>query len=412
MAVTAPNAVAISNGESVVKAGSTDELTVQSGNTNVVLQSNAVAVIDSKTGGMMTVTSLSDANPDGVDVKVEGQSYHIKPGEQLLIGKVTATNLSGGVPESGTNLTGGAQQSTSALKGGASTQNPVYVLKAAVDLPEYLPKRGVILQCRECAFANYVANKTTQPAAQVAGGGEGAMLPTNVNDDDMSLNKGHDVGQPQGDPVFSPVAYSSTITTALPKNIVISGSAELVPVGADHFRLRRGNALIQAKHATRVDTELLSVFAKPGAILLVTDSRQLSRVRELCDKHTGDVKILVGNSTLQLSPGKEISVSRMDTDALPQVFADGLARRNIHEVAMGKFKIITDDFSILNALMNHPLLHQLRQSKDVLDAKTMDDIQKVAAILSLVSDRYKGPYFGPEVRPGTGIAAKPVEPIY
>ena len=59
----------------MVKAGS-NELTIQSGNTDVVLQADAVAVINSRIGDMLTVTSLSDANPEGVNVKVDSQSYH------------------------------------------------------------------------------------------------------------------------------------------------------------------------------------------------------------------------------------------------------------------------------------------------------------------------------------------------
>jgi len=391
IAVSGPNAVAISDGQAVVKAGS-DQLTVQSNGAMVVLQAEAIAVISSKPGELMTVTSLSDANPDGVDIKVDSQSYHIKPGEQLLIGKVSNSNLNAGL-----------NQSPLLLQGNVAKQNPVYVMKAAVELSEYLPKMGLVQQCRDCAFANYIANKTTQEPAQYAGSHEGAMLPKDNNGNAA-------VEQSQLKSEFSPVAYTAGI---LPRNIVTSGNAELVSIAADHFRLNRGNALIQVKRPIRIDTEQVSVYARPGAILLLTDSRQLSRVRELSDKHTGDVKVVVGNETLALSPGKEIAVTRQEADPIPSVLADGLARRNIKVEKIGKLQVVSDEFSILNALMNHPLLYQLRQSKnDALDTKTLAQISKVAAALSLVSDRYKGPYFAPEVKTGTGIAEKPVDPMF
>lgn len=416
MAISGPNAVKISNnGQSAVKAGPDTPLTVQSGDTNITLQPNAIAVIDSKSGDMLTVTALGDEVPDGVNVSVDNQSYHIKPGEQLLIGKVSKTSLSGNSQESSLDMSGARTNlssndgRTNLSSGASESPAPVYVMKAAVNLPEYISTFGLMHQCRSCRLRNYLYNKTNQPEVATAKQGEEASLPS-----DQTKNTAHHDAKDQihDKAILSPVAYSES-QAILPNNIFSSGSAELTTKGTDHYELRRGNALIQTNStSTAIDTEIVSVLAKKGAVLLLTDSRELTRVRNLCDHNDGDVQIQIGATQVKLGPGKEIAVSRLRSDLIPRVFADGMARRNVKSFDLpGGYNVVTDEFSIMNAMALHPLLLQLRLSHLSSSTKMLNEVNKMTAVLSLTSDRYKGPYFGGEVRPGTGIAQK-MAPIY
>jgi len=97
---------------------------------------------------------------------------------------------------------------------------------------------------------------------------------------------------------------------------------------------------------------------------------------------------------LTLAPGREIAIAGTDSDPLPKVYADGMSRRNINIMKVGKFSAVSDEFSILNALSNHPLLRQVRHSDNVVDAKTIAaNLRKWQQRINMVVDRYKGPYY-------------------
>jgi hypothetical protein len=90
------------------------------------------------------------------------------------------------------------------------------------------------------------------------------------------------------------------------------------------------------------------------------------------------------------------------------VLEDGLARRGIKQITCESAQVVSSEISLVNALMNHPLLLDLRKATDSTSKAMVDKIVKTAAAIHLITDRYEGPYFAkPAARASTGVAERP-----
>jgi hypothetical protein len=202
-----------------------------------------------------------------------------------------------------------------------------------------------------------------------------------------------------------------TVVQTLPPGCLLSTGAGLKVEAQGVYRLERGNALIFADRDLRVNTRHASVLARSGSIILVTDHDDLTRVRDLFDRFGGDVKVLVGNKYIPLRPGKEVSITECTQDPIPLLYSDNLARRLISVNDVCNYKVVTNDFSIINLLAEHPLVKQWRCTQ--FDKFAFAKILKTAAAINLVVDRARGPYYAPAIsRATTGLVIKPVSPIF
>jgi len=400
--VTSGNGVKVSNGQVVVKAGN-DELVLRPSSARVTLKPHAVASIESQPGQPTSIVALDALGEDGVTVQVGQASYELKPGEQILITESpTKEQLALG---------------TRTVETPGSLQDHVYVLRASVNLPEFVPKM-VFLQCRNCAFRDHIESKF-QAEGHVAV--TDAPSPTISNNSSSTPgNTGMSNGVNQFASTFKPIAFVEAAAatpgvesgTSDPAGFKLGSKTTMERVGADHYRLERGNLLLQPQNSTRIDTPHGQLFVKKGAIVLMATNARLTRVRDLHDNHLNDVVFLANGRTVNLSPGKEATICDTTGEALTLVYEDGMSRRGVHLANHAGLQIVTADFSILNAFMLQPLLLNLNHSKASDDVRMTNTIMKTGCSISLGIDRYKGPYSAPVITPGTGISKKSVEMTY
>ena len=382
--------IKVSNGQVVVRAGDT-AMTLLPASAEVTLKPHAVAVIDSREGQPTSVTALDALGTDGVVVHVGKESYALQPGQQIMItGHISKGDLAGGSTE---------------LADQTSEEDHTYVLRASVNLSEYVPKMA-FLQCRTCAFRHYLDSKF-QKDGQIA---EKTPTPGMSN---IAPTAPQVVGAVGPTKQLRPVAYFEPTAekdgdklTSGPVGFRHATRVAIESIGENHFKLDTGNVVFQSKNPARIDTPHGQVFIKSGAIVLMSAGPRITRVRDLYDSHPKDVTVLLAGHTVELSPGREATISDTNSESLALLYADGMSRRNVTIANQAGLQVVTADFSILNALMVQPLIVQVRRSAAAEDVRMTNTIMKTASAISLVIDRYKGPYHAPENLPGTGLAQK------
>lgn len=187
------------------------------------------------------------------------------------------------------------------------------------------------------------------------------------------------------------VAYTPSIRS---NNLRITPGTNVNDIGQNHYRLAEGQVLVQSDSAVSVDTPHGTVLVQPGSAAVVSVDKDLVRVLDLSDKSANDVRLVVGKNSITLRPGQEVAVMSSGVrDVRKLITGDGIGRRRMRILPGGdKLNIVVNDFSVVDALGRHPMLKQLRASRDKRDRDTLSDIMKVAAALSMTLDRTRGPY--------------------
>jgi hypothetical protein len=185
-----------------------------------------------------------------------------------------------------------------------------------------------------------------------------------------------------------PVAFTARSTAP-----VNACAQKIVKVGENHYSLLHGAVLIHSNHNVVVDLPHACVKVKAGAVVLLSSLKGVSCVRNFSDNHRGDVSVQIGSSTTQLAPGREVSiVEGKRSDDVQRALGDGIARRSIEHHLLDGVTAVNSDFSIIHAMLVHPLLKQARSSRDPHDKLLIAKTMKTAAAVSLVIDKAKGPY--------------------
>lgn len=454
VALVGPRSVCLSNGQSLVKAG-LEPLRIVAGSGEIVLQPNAVAVVNTKNGEPLSLVALSDAALGGVSATIDGQTYTVLPGEQLLVSTFKPGTLAEApnVAVAPAAVVGKAvvvQKPAAAnckpvkiiqpvvvapITGGCAKEvHHVYITKTAVTLPEYIPNLLFLQSCTSTVIRNWLYNRAAQlqnpqfPPIQA----KAPEMPASkqpIASKPIELNISGEISESNADALpekskekFNPVAYSvgvpgtpvampRTVVQTAPAGCLLSTGATLKVESPNVYRLDKGNALIFADRDLRINTRHAAVLAKAGSIVMITDHCDLTRVRDMFDRFGGDVKVIVGNKFIPLTPGREVSVTDTATDPIPLLYSDNVARRLISVNDVANYKVVTNDFSLVNLLAEHPLVKQWRCTQ--FDKFSFARILKTAAALNLVVDRYRGPYYAPAIaRATTGSIMKQVDPIF
>lgn len=396
--------VKVSNGQVVVKTGN-EKLTLMPASARVTLKPHAVASIESHPGQPTTIVALDALGEDGVTVQVGNGFYALHPGEQIMITqRPTKEQLA---------------QDIQTVETAGSAQDHVYVLRASVNLPEFIPKMA-FLECRTCAFRHYIESKfqedghvalTEAPYADIS-----INSPTNSTGRKSTISNNPrqfaDGMKPIGFVEIAPGMPGVASATKDPDGFILGSKTTIERVGVDHYKLESGNLLLQPQNSTRIDTSHGQLFVKSGAIVLMAAGRHITRVRNMHDNYANDIVFVVAGLTVNLTEGREVTITDSTNEALPRVYEDGMSRRGVNLTKHAGLQVVTADFSILNAFMLQPLLLELRRSKASNDIRMTNTILKTAAAISLVFDRYKGPYYAPVIMPGTGLAGRPNEMTY
>ncbi len=438
LAVAQGKQLVMSNGSAIVKAGD-ESLTINPAKGEVTLKANAVALIESPENAPVRIVALDATEPDGVTVNVEGEKYTIAPGEELLISETNPLTVAQRPP-----LEGRVEKTAPLrLEGRLEKHNNVFILRAASNLPEEIPKM-VFIQCRQCALRNQLEAKYSQrgpdlaqvgspadklgpagnllrqqpdgvssappPGADLSASLSPVSLRTPVSSNLQSLEARGSTMQADADDHFLNVA---TVAPSLsPPGFTVGRRARLSQAGENVYTLDLGSVIVNVRNKLAINTPHAGIIANVGSIVLVSVGSKITRVRDLSDRNKDAISILIGKHVLTLFPGKEAAVVDTTRDPLPVVFADGLSRRGYRVVAVDRMRVVTNDFSILDALIKHPLLQDLRHSPAKGDIATVSEIMKTAAVINWMFDRYKGPYVEPVVAPNTGLAGRPAEPVY
>lgn len=394
MQVASNGDVQMNKGSVVVRAGLTD-LTVRPANAMVRMKSTSIAVIDSGENQSTVVTALASSGPEGIVVTVDNNTYSIEPGERIMISKNGQDAASAPAPLKLEGRVEKAHASSGASGGGGGGGHNVFVLQAAVSLPEYVPTLA-FMGCRQCLLRNYLGGNAPATATGTASGSPTVSLPSSDTPN-----------------AYREVAYTTAGTSSvIPTAIKASTSANLTPVGRDHYKLTRGNVLVQAPTDMTIETQHATILLKAGAISMVSASQQLTRVRDISDHHVGDVTVLVGKNYNELRPGKELNIIDSAAEPISLVMSDNISRRAMQTTKVDKLTIISADFSMVSMLSSHPLLVRLRHSSAREDQSLVGVVYKTATAINMALDRTKSPYYSPKYGKGTGFAAKPVDPVY
>ncbi|MBY0547036.1 MAG: hypothetical protein K2W95_07065 [Candidatus Obscuribacterales bacterium] len=375
LAVSNGKVLSMANGSMLVKAGN-ETLTVRSGSSQIKLSPSSIALIDAPESAPAQIVALDAAGSEGVTVKLKGEEHRLLPGDALII-SAPPTQLAEATPKSVPDTL---------MLHGSVDYSPVYSMKASVHLPEFVPKM-VFLQCRNCAFTNYLKSQMVAEADRPRPG--------------LSLSE----------LVRCKVLPAAALKEGRPKGseVRITSDTKMSEVAPNVFELKKGATLMMVTAPTRVKTPHATVFLKPGSIVLLSAASELSRVRDLSDRKSKSVQIQVGNNVFPLIAGSEASITRSKRDAMAMVLSDGIARRNFRQVTSHGAQVIVNEFSLLDALASHPVMDDIRYAQDQAARQITGTILKTAAAIAIVIDRQRGPYFSPSFQ--TGLASRR-EPLY
>lgn len=187
------------------------------------------------------------------------------------------------------------------------------------------------------------------------------------------------------------------------KNIHMTDETQLLAAGTNRYTLKQGSVLVHARNPMRIDAPNCSLLANPESAVIITVTKDVTRVLDLFDTSTGSVQTVVGQFTVDLRPGREVDVmngSRIGAQG--RAWSDGLARRNTQTVSVSSdVQIVKGEYSMVDALSRHPLLYALRKSTLKEDKDLTAKIMKVGATIQYVFDRTRGPYATPMGLPET-----------
>ncbi|MBI4532549.1 MAG: hypothetical protein HY711_01270, partial [Candidatus Melainabacteria bacterium] len=401
------NTLMVKNGRMLVAAGK-GNLTVKAQLAQVVLKSQAMALVETEDAKPTRITVLETPGTEEVVVQVGSATFVVmSSGEELVVSpqKLTAEDLASADEVS-------KQYSTTPME-----REGLYVLRATIPLDEYIEK-DPLLHCRNQRLENLTPFKRMRQQ-QLAGKAPAKMgyldpkMPLAKQTSDTKstfMPVSYNQIEYQGLSVLSPdtgaedIAFAQTNTditplTYLPTSVLpdfpVTDNAHLVELGRDHYRLVRGSVLAHSRHNTRIDTAHGAIIAKPGSTFTISVEDDLTRVMNLADKRSKSVNVLVDKHVVPLSPGREATLTGGESKIDPRklVLKDGLARRYmlLMQVSYGQ-NIVVNDFSMVDALHKHPLLRALRNSRTDSNRQMLDEITKTAAARAVTVDKVRGPY--------------------
>ena len=363
---------------------------------------------------------LLGAGPSGVDVQVGSSDRHVKlSGETIAIidarekGDVRVTVLAGEGDKAAVLSAGGERIATLMQGqeavivdnrnqeefipidgverrpiGAAMTRMGFTMKKASVSINE-LVRKELLLSCcfGEPDASSHITCKESWVSKQLKQlYGEQAKPSTSQN-----LVPGADKSSKPTTELL-PRVY---VQAAVPQGLRMGQDTEVIGVGTDHYRLVKGSVLVAPQKATTIDTNCGTIVSKPGSAALIFVDGVVTRVLNLHDLADGDVRLMLDQQSYRLLPGREVGVvtGAERASAARLVHKDQLGRRRVRILQVnGDTEIVTNDFSVVDALERFPLVAELGKSKESNDRHLYSNIMKMAAVLSLTTDLTRGSY--------------------
>jgi hypothetical protein len=174
----------------------------------------------------------------------------------------------------------------------------------------------------------------------------------------------------------------------IPVSYVQSIAPPAVPLAESNSGLRAGATLFAPeKEAITVETPEGVLHIAAGSQALVEVIENATVVRTLHNHKRGDVRMVVGATTLIVDLGRQVVISSGSSKALHAFNSNSaVAVRNtmVRKVGNGITAAVSE-FSMVSALSSHEVLKALYQSADKADRKHLEQILKNAVVLSFTT---------------------------
>jgi hypothetical protein len=129
-----------------------------------------------------------------------------------------------------------------------------------------------------------------------------------------------------------------------------------------------------------------------GAICFVAISDNVVSVRNLSGKVSGSLGIVIAKKFVKLSAGQEVLIAPDNESILLNMQSDGIARRGITLIEVGKEAVVCrSEFSMVSLLNRNTVMRKLVHSTDKDDKAVVEHILKMGACLATVTS-VRGPY--------------------
>ncbi len=255
-----------------------------------------------------------------------------------------------------------------------------------------LPSTSPNIVCRSSWVSKrlhqlYENENESQPAPPTVHKQSNSNQPFSLNYSDLILCSDSSTSN-----AFTPASYASS---AVPSDMRVEAGTELVNIGSDHYKLATGTLLALANKQTTIDTAYGTIICQPGSAILVSTDRAITQVLNLVDHNNGDVIVIAHKRSYNLAPGGAASIvaTPSKTKAVNLTCREKLARRRMQILDVNpNTQLVVNDFSIMDALQRIPLLSNLHKCSNRADQHLFSNIVKMAAVLSMTTDRTRGSY--------------------
>jgi len=173
---------------------------------------------------------------------------------------------------------------------------------------------------------------------------------------------------------------------AAQRGICLSGDANLVELGPNHYRMSCGMILIDTDVPMQIDTHRGSIFAKAHTAVLISKNKEALRVFDLHDRTRNSVQLKFGKNLVNLSAGIEGALlDKSIANPTQAAVCPSVGYRLPKVLSVNeKENLVILEFSIADKLKHGKIFTQLRESPIEQDHKLLAQIEKTAAAINVM----------------------------
>jgi hypothetical protein len=161
--------------------------------------------------------------------------------------------------------------------------------------------------------------------------------------------------------------------------------SDVLTNGKHSMIVRRGELMTAARDATIITAGDHRIALQPGAIVHISYTSGLLKVRNLSDSSSNAVTVIIGGShKMNLHAGNEIVASNTvkPRDAMSD---DRIARRMVREYGVGAHAVATAEFSFVSLLQKSPVLSEMCTRTAGNERPLVDKMMKTSVALTTVT---------------------------
>lgn len=167
--------------------------------------------------------------------------------------------------------------------------------------------------------------------------------------------------------------------------------AVLTQLAKNRYKLAGGAVAVHSTETLTIETPDGRVTIKPGTLAVVSVEAGLTNVLNLLDVRANGVSVLSAAHQFNLYSGSGVGLLAQGT-AQACLDDDQLPRRSLRVNELGSKVAIGYEFSLLASLIKVPVLADLRMSTQFEHKQLINQVLKMAAARSVVTDAARGRY--------------------